>query len=291
MQSEQQLTQTQTKKSTVKKEKKPKTKSTDTSSQNVEQSVEQSVEQPVEQNFVETTSQPVIETAPQSVVELTPEEVVKIDVEEHSLNGQDEIILEGLGFTVILDRLNNISDQFHEFNSFFKNFSFSKEERLKIEPVFKKTQKSFLALQTAYYDNLSRKLSISEKNSGNRTNGTKKIQDKEKSAIHKKLAVHPFLLKFMKLEQGTLVSRSDALTAITGYVKQEKERNPNIIVESDKRSFKLIGELKDLFDGIEKVMRSKNLLENSQIPSEIKYTQIMEYMTHCFYRPDEVNIV
>ena len=286
MQSEQQLTQTQIKKSSVKKEKKPKTKSTDSS-----QNVDQALDQPLVETKVDTTPQVVVDSTPQQVVELTPEEVVKLDIEEHSLNEQEGIILEELGFAIVLDKLNSISDQFHEFNSFFKNFSFSKEERLKIEPVFKKTQKSFLALQTAYYDNLSRKLSISEKNSGNRSNGTKKVQDKEKSAIHKKLSVHPFLLKFMKLEQGTLVSRSDALTAITGYVKQEKEINPDIIVESDKRSFKLIGELKDLFDGIEKVMRSKNLLENSQIPSEIKYTQIMEYMTHCFLRPDEVNIV
>jgi len=290
MQSEQQLTQTQIKKSSVKKEKKPKTKSTD-SVQNVDQALDQSLDQPLVDSKVDTTPQVVVDSTPQQVVELTPEEVVKLDIEEHSLNEQEGIILEELGFTIVLDKLNSISDQFHEFNSFFKNFSFSKEERLKIEPIFKKTQKSFLALQTAYYDNLSRKLSISEKNSGNRSNGTKKVQDKEKSAIHKKLAVHPFLLKFMKLDQGTLVSRSDALTAITGYVKQEKEINPDIIVESDKRSFKLIGELKDLFDGIEKVMRSKNLLENSQIPSEIKYTQIMEYMTHCFLRPDAVNVV
>jgi hypothetical protein len=286
MQSEQQLTQTQIKKSSVKKEKKPKTKSTDSV-----QNVDQALDQPLVDSKVDTTPQVVVDSTPQQVVELTPEEVVKLDIEEHSLNEQEGIILEELGFTIVLDKLNSISDQFHEFNSFFKNFSFSKEERLKIEPIFKKTQKSFLALQTAYYDNLSRKLSISEKNSGNRSNGTKKVQDKEKSAIHKKLAVHPFLLKFMKLDQGTLVSRSDALTAITGYVKQEKEINPDIIVESDKRSFKLIGELKDLFDGIEKVMRSKNLLENSQIPSEIKYTQIMEYMTHCFLRPDAVNVV
>jgi hypothetical protein len=95
----------------------------------------------------------------------------------------------------------------------------------------------------------------------------------------------------MNLEQGTLVSRSDALTAITGYVKQEKEKNPDIILESDKRSFKLIGDLKVLFDGIQQVMESKNLLENKQMPTEIKYTQIMEYMTHCFIKHDDISTV
>jgi hypothetical protein len=89
----------------------------------------------------------------------------------------------------------------------------------------------------------------------------------------------------MKVEPGVAVSRSDALTAITSYVKQMKETNPNIIVESDHRYFKLIGDLKPLFDGIGEIMKSKNLVE--QIPTQIRYTQIMQYMSYCFIK-DEV---
>ena len=94
----------------------------------------------------------------------------------------------------------------------------------------------------------------------------------------------------MKLPQGTLVSRSDALTAITGFVKDAKVGNPDIIVADDKKTFKIIGDLQTLFKGIEKVMISRNAL-NGPIPTQIKYTQIMQYMTHCFIKNDEPNIV
>jgi hypothetical protein len=169
-----------------------------------------------------------------------------------------------------------------------KDTQLSKDDRSKTELSLKKFQKSFTTLQFSYYDQLSKQVSSLEKNSGNKLHGKTKIQDKEKTAIHKKLPVHPFLLKFMNLEEGTLVSRSDALSAITGYVKQEKEKNnQEIVVNTDKRSFKLIGDLKILFDGIENVMKSKNLLDGKQFPSEIKYTQIMQYMTHCFIKTDD----
>ena len=94
----------------------------------------------------------------------------------------------------------------------------------------------------------------------------------------------------MKLPQGTLVSRSDALTAITGFVKDAKVGNPDIIVADDKKTFKIIGELQTLFKGIEKVMISRNALEG-QMPTQIKYTQIMQYMTHCFVKNDEATVV
>ena len=155
----------------------------------------------------------------------------------------------------------------------------------------KKINKSITVFQNGYTEYLSRQVSFLEKNFNNKSGGVKKVTDKEKSAIHKKLSVHPFLLSFMKLDSNTLVSRSDALSAITGYVKQEKIKNPDIIVENDKRSFKLIGDLKPLFNGIEQIMKSKNLIPESGFPTEIKYTQIMEYMTHCFVKTDETNVV
>ena len=95
----------------------------------------------------------------------------------------------------------------------------------------------------------------------------------------------------MKLEPGTLVSRSESLSAINGYVKSEKAKNPDIILDNDKRSFKLIGELEPLFAGIKKVMENKKLLDGKEMPAHIKYTQIMEYMSHCFVKNDEAVVV
>jgi hypothetical protein len=204
-------------------------------------------------------------------------------------SNDESVILQDMDVNIILEYLNTSSDKLLEFAKYFKDNAMSKDERAKVETGFKKFFKSTSTLQNGYYEYLSKQVNILEKNSGNKS-GSKKVTDKEKSAIHKKLPVQPFLLSFMKLPSDTLVSRSEALTAITNFVKDEKVKNPSIIVADDKRSFYIIGELKTLFNGIEKIMRSKNLLEEKQqIPAHIKYTQIMQYMTHCF--PKEQNVV
>ena len=277
MQSEQQVNTTKTKKSTgVKKEKKQTSKNTETEQQS--EQVSQSVESVVEQ---------VVQLVPQVQVQLQVQEPVQVEQNKST----DEVVLQELDLSTVVEFINTTSDRLLEYAKYFKDSTLSKDERGKVETSFKKFQKSYNTVQSAYYDHLSRQVSTLEKTSGSKSGGVKKVQDKEKSAIHKKLPVHPFLLNFMKLDQGVLVSRSDALTAITGFVKQEKEKNPDIIVESDKRSFKLIGELKVLFNGIEQIMKSKNLLDGKQMPTEIKYTQIMQYMTHCFIKSDDTNVV
>jgi hypothetical protein len=265
MQAEQQTVTNQTKKTSsgVKKEKKTTSKAKETTPEvNVEQVLENKT--PVTASVVQQAqSEPVVE---------------KI--------GEVAVVQE-LEFNNVIDYLNTASDRLLEFSKYFKDNTLSKDERGRLEASFKKFSKANSALQQAYYEYLSKQVSSLEKNSGNKSGGAKKQTDKEKSAIHKKHPVHPFLLTFMKLEPSTLVSRSDALSAITGYVKQEKVTNPDIIVANDKMKFKLIGELKPLFTGIEQVMKSKNLLQDTVMPTEIKYTQIMEYMTHCFIKQEE----
>lgn len=191
----------------------------------------------------------------------------------------------------VLDYINTASDKFTEFAKVFKDFSLNKEDRGRVETALKKFSKSTGLVQSAYVDLLTKQVSSLEKNVSSKSSEPKKVVDKEKAAIHKKLNAHPFLLVFMKVEPNTLVSRSEALSAITGYVKEEKIQNPNIIVEGDKKSFKLIGDLKTLFDGIRTVMDGKKLITAEKpFPESIKYTQIMEYMTHCFIK-DEPQVV
>lgn len=231
----------------------------------------------------DVTVDQVLEVKPQ-IQETKPVVIEQPVVSEKS---DDVVVVQDLEFNVVIDYLNNASDKLVEFSKYFKDNTLSKDERLKLENGFKKFSKANSALQQSYYEYLSKQVSSLEKNSGNKSGGVKKVTDKEKSAIHKKHNVHPFLLKFMNLEPNTLVSRSDALTAITGYVKHEKITNPDIIVTNDKMKFKLIGDLKPLFDGIEGVMNTKNILKGASMPTEIKYTQIMEYMTHCFIKHEE----
>jgi hypothetical protein len=226
--------------------------------------------------------QVVKETAPAPKVEVV-NETPEVQVSEEA-----NVVVQEIEFTSMVEYMNNVADKITEMTKYFKDNVLSKDERGKVESTFKKLNKSFSLIQTGYTDYLNKQVALLEKHSGSKSSGVKKVTDKEKSAIHKKLSVQPFLLKFMKLDDNTQVSRSDALSAITGYVKEEKVKNPDIIVANDKRSFKLIGDLKPLFDGIEKIMKSKNLLEGKTMPTEIKYTQIMQYMTHCFVKADDV---
>ena len=194
-------------------------------------------------------------------------------------------------FDNMVDFMNLSRDRFAENIKYFKENPMNKDDRTKFETSMKNMFKSYVVMQSAFYDTMSKQLSTLEKYANNKSSGVKKTTDKDKAAIHKKLPVHPFLLTFMKLEPGTLVSRSESLSAINGYVKSEKAKNPDIILENDKRSFTLIGELETLFAGIKKVMDNKKLLEGKEMPVHIKYTQIMEYMSHCFVKNDEPIVV
>jgi hypothetical protein len=272
MQAEQQTTTTQNKKTQgVKKDtiKKQTKKTTDQVDEKATVSL-QPVEQVVQKEVANTVVQ--------------QEQIVSV-----SLNAEETIVVNELDVNIILDFINTFSDKCAEYSKYFKDSSLSKEERTKMESGFKKLSKSTSLFNSSFTEYLLRQVSVLEKTSGSKSGAGKKVTDKEKAAIHKKLPVHPFLLKFMSLEPNTLVSRSDSLAAITGFVKQEKlKNNPEIIVSDDKRSFKLIGDLKILFDNIQIVMNSKNLLEGKTFPTELKYTQIMQYMTHCFVKADDV---
>lgn len=284
MQSEQLETQ-QIKKTSVKKSKASK-----------KEKVEVQENQSVEQNTVSVLQDTVSVLQDTTLVQKVSselEDTTTIQVEQsldYEQTEQENTVVLDSDVSSLLDFVNATSDRISEFSKFIKESSFDKDDRNKLESSIRKLQKSFTQIQNAYSDYLLKQLSLKEKNSFSKLSGVKKVQDKEKSAIHKKLVVHNFLLNFMKLEPGTLVSRSAALSAITGYVKEEKINNPDIIVENDKRSFKIIGELKVLFNGIEAVMKSKDLLINKEIPTQIRYTDIMQYMTHCFVKPDETTV-
>lgn len=265
-----QSTTSQVKKSTAKKGGKNVKVSQSEEPEQVQQQVEVEVPVPVE------------------VQVLAPVETSEIVAEQQL--AETEVVVQEYDIVSVLESMNSMCDKLGELSKFFKDNVVSKEERNKLEASYKKFNKSYSQFQNAWPEYLSRQVSILEKNVGHKSGGQKKVTDKEKSAIHKKLMVHPFLLDFMKLPQGTLVSRSDALTAITGFVKDAKVGNPDIIVADDKKTFKIIGELQTLFKGIEKVMISRNALEG-EVPTQIKYTQIMQYMTHCFVKNDEATVV
>jgi hypothetical protein len=190
----------------------------------------------------------------------------------------------------VLEFINSASDKFSDISKFVKDHQsqFTKDERLKLEASFKKLFKAHTSAHIAYDDMMSKQVTIYEKSSNGKSNTVKKVVDKEKSAIHKLQPAHPFLLVFMKKENGSMVSRSEALSAITDYVS----KNPEIVTPEDKRYFNLTGDLDPLFVGIKKIMENKKLLENdAQMPTKIKYTEIMKYMSHCFVKDNDPILV
>ena len=186
--------------------------------------------------------------------------------------------------TQLLEQFNDLSDKLTDFTKNMRNITFNnKDVRNKFETVFKKFFKASSQLTITYPEIISKQLTVAEKSSHGKSS-VKKTTNKDKSAVNKKLAVEDNLLTFMGLEKGTLVSRAEALQAITGYVKSVKETgNPDIKVEGNNRAFKLIGKLGPLFKGIEKTMIERGDLKKGEIvPDKITYIQIMKYMTYCF---------
>ena len=186
--------------------------------------------------------------------------------------------------TQLLEQFNDLSDKLTDFTKNMRNITFNnKDVRNKFETVFKKFFKASSQLTVTYPEIISKQLTVAEKSSHGKSS-VKKATNKDKSAVNKKLAVEDNLLTFMGLEKGSLVSRAEALQAITGYVKSVKETgNPEIKVEGNNRAFKLIGKLAPLFKGIEKTMLERGDLKKGEIvPDKITYIQIMKYMTYCF---------
>ena len=260
MQAEQQTTNT-IKKSVSKKGKSSKK---DETVEQVNTQVEQVIEKVVQDN---------------TPVEQVVEQVVQVEP-------QNEVSTETT-FQSVFDYMNIISENLIEKSKSFKEDNMDRETRTKFDASFNKFNKAVSQFTRSYNEALLRQLNILEKN-GSKSSVKKTITDRDKIAIHKKHSVHDFLLTFMKLPAGTKVSRAEALTAITAYVKEQKATNPEIIVGDDNRSFKIVGDLKVLFDGIE-----KNLIKNNALlqpmPKQIKFTQIMTYMSHCFIK--ETNTV
>jgi hypothetical protein len=189
----------------------------------------------------------------------------------------------------LLEQFNDLSDKFTDFAKNMRNIDFgNKDFRTKFDATFRKFSKASSQLMLTYPEVVSKQLSVAEKLSHGRSS-SKKTANKEKSAVNKKLPVDDNLLTFMGLDSGTMVSRAEALQAITGYVKSLKESgNSDIKVEGNNRAFKIVGKLQTLFKGIEKVMVERgDLKKGESMPDKITYIQIMKYMTYCFKKSDK----
>lgn len=228
-----------------------------------------------------------VEQVQEQVIETSVQVQAPVESQSSEVKVSEQEVSTETTFQSVFDYMNVISENLIEKSKSFKEDNMDRDTRTKFEASFNKLNKAVAQFTRSYNEALLRQLNISEKN-GSKSSVKKTITDKDKIAIHKKHAVYEFLLVFMKMPSGTKVSRAEALTAITRYVKEQKAVNPEIIVGDDNRSFKIVGDLKVLFDGIEKNLVKNNMLLQP-MPTQIKFTQIMTFMSHCFIK--ETNTV
>ena len=108
----------------------------------------------------------------------------------------------------------------------------------------------------------------------------------EDKAINKKVDTYPEILKFMDLPEGDKISKGELLRKITQYVKYERDelKNPDIVVEGNKRLFNLVGKLGPLFKFIKAQMIERGKITDSDpFPTQLAYTQIMTYLGYAFH--------
>lgn len=102
------------------------------------------------------------------------------------------------------------------------------------------------------------------------------------------------VLKFLKLENSQVIKISYIMVMkhITDFVKKERiSGNSDIYVEGNFKRFKLIGELKTLFDFIKKQMIIRGDLENPEkFPIDISYFEVLKYIIYCFPETNKIII-
>ena len=234
--------------------------------QSVETSIEQQVEQQVEQQQVE---QQQVETE-----ELN--DILNVDSEEVNNYAQiEEYILTLDKIIESYTYLNNVS---------LKDLPMTKDTHIQIINKYKKIIKLNTVLVTDTTDYMSKENVISLKHKDAKQNKPKKVINKENMAINKLLPTYPEVLKFLKLEDGTNVSRALLIQKINNFVREEKlANNPDIYVEGNNQYFNLIGDLKIFFDFIKtKMIERQDLQDESSFPTKISYREIMKYLKYCF---------
>jgi hypothetical protein len=238
-------------------------------------SSKKAVQQPSEE-FIENT-QPV--EAIKEIEESEPTEVEKIIEETNEkvdISEDEEISLEDLFKMIddVADKIATISE------NDLKQVTSSKDHLTHFSKKLKQINKADAKINENYTNILLKESMPSIK----KKDKPKKQTDKSMHNVHIRKKTFDEVLKFMKLEPDTLVSQTEVQRAINGFVTQQKQAgNTDIMVENDKRKFKIIGELADLFKFFEKQIKSGNY--NGVIPEikdHISYADIFTYTKFCF---------
>jgi hypothetical protein len=256
-----------------KKTKKSTEKKVEQTAQNVSDDtpVVQEVQKPVDQPVVQAVEQ----SAEQSVEQSAEQSAEQEDDEKVSTSSPDEYLK---NIHTIVELLTEVSSKN------IKDFDISKDFLNTLSSDSKKINKLNLALVTSLQDFLLKENITSLKKVSKSSKAPKKVVNKENFAINKVNESYPEVLKFMGVEQDTPISKGQIIQKVNAFVKEHKTaNNPDIFVEGDNRSFRLIGDLKVLFTFIEKQMIERgDMTKGDKFPEHIAYTGIMKYLKYCF---------
>jgi hypothetical protein len=186
----------------------------------------------------------------------------------------------------ILNHIKNIESSYEFLSKIsLKNYDFDKISFTELITSKKKIAKYSFAFEQDLFQDLSKeKLSSIKKQSKSKKGNKPKHTNTDGFAINIPHETYPEVLAIMKYDEGTQLSKTKVMQFINAYVKKEKTSgNQDILVQGDNRSFKIIGEIKELFDFIRTVMVERGDMEQDQeFPKQLTYTGIFKYLKYCF---------
>ena len=213
---------------------------------------------------MEKVSEPV--AAPESEV-AAPEPVVnEMTAEEPAQENSTEF---NSDFYSLMDKTITM---FNELNEISKKLDIIDEKQIKSFIVEKKKMdKAINTFEITYLESLASAYKVAKKASSKKS--AKKSADPSnpgsEPAVKKPLECEKCLHEFMgKTDSSELISRNQAYTAVTDFVKSEKKSNPDKIsanLDNDKE-FRVYGKLKTFLDSVGKII-NKNI---SLIQAEVK---------------------
>jgi len=210
------------------------------------------------EKVAESAPSPVIETPQSAVVnenaapEAAPQENVESNTEFYNL--MDQVI-----------------NMFNELNEISKKLDIVDEKQIKsFIGEKKKMDKAINTFETTYLESLASAFKVAKKSSSKKL--SKKVYDAAnpgpEPAVKKPLECEKCLHEFMgKTDTTELISRNQAYTAVTDFVKSEKKSNPEKIsanLESDKE-FRVYGKLKSFLDSVGKIINGNIKIIQSEI--------------------------
>lgn len=215
--------------------------------------------------------QPVVQ---EMKVEVAPVKVAVVEVETAQNDESATEATDDQMMSVIEQLLTSASTQIMDATTKLRSCSLSGANRTVLDELRRKFKKAYFNLDSEVDKLYTTALKSQEKELSKKNKTKSSSGNKSNGAIMTPIEAEPFLLEFMGLPAGTLVSRNDARAKVYNFINEHRNnKNQDIFVykegpngkELDNNQYKIIGSLATLFKGIDKVMASRLKTLNAEI--------------------------